>query len=45
MFETSIEFYYKGLKNLIEYKEGALPNDNVNDNVNDDEYTDYEEGI
>ena len=33
MFETSIEFYYKGLKNLIEYKEGALPNDNVNDNT------------
>lgn len=33
MFETSIELYYKGLKNLIEYKEGALPNDNVNDNT------------
>lgn len=32
MFETSVEVYYKGMKNLIEYKEGALPEDNVNDN-------------
>ena len=32
MFETSVEVYYKGMKNLIEYREGALPQDNVNDN-------------
>jgi len=32
MFETSVEVYYKGMRNLIEYKEGALPQDNVNDN-------------
>ena len=33
MFETSVELYYKGMNNLIEYKEGALPGDNVNDNT------------
>lgn len=33
MLETSIELYYKDMKNLIEYKEGALPGDNVNDNT------------
>lgn len=32
-FETSIEIYYKDLKNLIEYKENAQPEDNVADNV------------
>ena len=32
-YETSVEVYYKGMKNLIEYKEGALPGDNVNDNT------------
>ena len=32
-WETSIEAYYKGMNNLIEYKEGALPGDNVNDNT------------
>lgn len=32
-FETSVEVYYKGMKNLIEFKEGALPGDNVNDNT------------
>lgn len=32
-FETSVEVYYKGMKNLIEFKEGALPSDNVNDNT------------
>lgn len=31
--ETSVEVYYKGMDNLIEYKEGALPSDNVNDNT------------
>ncbi|MFT6282740.1 MAG: hypothetical protein ACJA0U_002878, partial [Salibacteraceae bacterium] len=33
MFESSVEVYYKGMKNLIEYKEGALPGDNINDNT------------
>jgi hypothetical protein len=32
MFETSIEVYYKTMQNLIEYKEGAQPQDNVKDN-------------
>jgi hypothetical protein len=32
-WETSVELYYKGLNNLIEYKEGALPGDNINDNT------------
>ncbi len=32
VFETSVEVYYKDMKNLIEYKEGALPEDNVKDN-------------
>lgn len=32
MFETSVEVYYKGMKNLIEYREGALPEQTVNDN-------------
>jgi hypothetical protein len=33
MFETSVELYYKEMNNMIEYKEGALPGDNVNDNT------------
>ncbi|NNE56197.1 MAG: TonB-dependent receptor, partial [Flavobacteriales bacterium] len=32
-FESSIELYYKDMDNLIEYKEGTLPEDNVNDNI------------
>ncbi len=32
-YETSVEVYYKDMRNLIEYKEGALPSDNVNDNT------------
>lgn len=32
-YETSVEFYYKDLDNLIEYKENSQPDDNVNDNV------------
>ncbi len=32
-YEASVEVYYKGMKNLIEYKQGALPSDNVNDNT------------
>ncbi|PWL28739.1 MAG: TonB-dependent receptor [Fluviicola sp. XM-24bin1] len=33
MFESSVELFYKGLNNLIEYRDGALPGDNVNDNT------------
>lgn len=33
LFETSVEIYYKGMNNLVEFKEGALPTDNVNDNT------------
>lgn len=32
-YEASVEVYYKGLNNLIEYKENSQPDDNVNDNV------------
>lgn len=31
-WETSVEIYYKHMNNVIEYKEGALPADNVSDN-------------
>jgi hypothetical protein len=31
--EISVEAYYKGMKNLIEYKPGALPQDNFTDNI------------
>ena len=30
MYETSLELYYKEMENLIEYKEGILPEDNTN---------------
>ncbi len=33
MFETSVEVYYKDMKNLVEYKEGTLLEDQVNDNL------------
>jgi hypothetical protein len=33
VFETSVEFYYKTMENQVEYKEGALPEDNLNDNA------------
>lgn len=33
MFETSVEIYYKEMNNMIEYKEGAVPGDEVNDNT------------
>ncbi len=33
MFETSVEVYYKELKNQIEYKDGALPGSDINDNA------------
>lgn len=32
-YEASVEVYYKDLRNLIEYKDGALPSDNINDNT------------
>lgn len=32
-FESSVEIYYKTMNNLIEFKEGALPQDNVQDNT------------
>lgn len=32
-WETSVELYYKHMNNLIEYKQGALPGDNVSDNT------------
>jgi hypothetical protein len=32
-FESSVEVYYKEMDNLIEFKEGALPGDNVSDNT------------
>ena len=33
LFETSVEVYYKDMDNLVEYKEGSQPQDNVNNNV------------
>ncbi|MES2800705.1 MAG: TonB-dependent receptor [Bacteroidota bacterium] len=33
MLETSVEVYYKGMNNLIEFREGAIPGDQINDNV------------
>ena len=32
-YETSVELYYKDMSNLIEYKEGVQPDDNLGDNV------------
>ncbi|MFN3918071.1 MAG: TonB-dependent receptor [Flavobacteriales bacterium] len=32
-YEGSVEVYYKDLKNLIEYKEGVSPGDDINNNV------------
>ncbi len=32
-YETSVEVYYKEMKNQIEYEEGFLPENTVNDNV------------
>lgn len=31
-YESSVEIYYKDMRNLIEYKEGAQPEDGVKDN-------------
>lgn len=33
MFEASVEGYYKDMKNLIEYKEGAEVSNDINDNT------------
>ncbi len=33
MYETSVEVYYKNMQNMIEYKENAQPEDNVEDNI------------
>lgn len=38
MFETSVELYYKEMDNLLEYKEGVSPVDDVNNNP-DNNYT------
>jgi hypothetical protein len=34
-YEASVEVYYKTMQNLVEYKENAMPGDNVNNNVED----------
>ncbi len=41
-FESSIQFYYKDMSNIIEYADGALPIDQVNDNP--DNYFVFGEG-
>jgi len=33
LLESSIEIYYKKMSNLVEFKEGSLPTDNINDNT------------
>jgi outer membrane receptor for ferrienterochelin and colicin len=38
LIETSLELYYKNMKNLVEYKEGASPYDDMNNNP-DNNYT------
>lgn len=35
-YETSVEIYYKDLKNQIEYKDGSLPGASINDNTDVD---------
>jgi hypothetical protein len=32
-YETSVELYYKKMNNLLEFQQGALPQDNVKDNT------------
>jgi hypothetical protein len=32
-YETSVELYYKRMKNQVEYREGALPDDDIKDNM------------
>lgn len=31
--ETSVEIYYKGMKNLVDYKPGAIPSNSLSDNI------------
>ncbi len=38
LIETSMELYYKNMENLVEYKEGASPYDDMNNNP-DNNYT------
>lgn len=33
IYESSVEVYYKTMQNQVEYKEGTLPENNVNDNA------------
>lgn len=33
MYEASVEVYYKTMKNQVEYREGAQPDDDVRDNI------------
>ncbi|MFM1931867.1 MAG: hypothetical protein RL226_1170, partial [Bacteroidota bacterium] len=33
MYETSVELYYKDMRNLVEYEEGARPENNLNNNA------------
>ena len=33
MWESSVEVYYKDMKNQIEFKEGSLPEDNIKNNT------------
>ena len=33
MYETSVEVYYKDMKNLIEYKDGASPDEDIKNNA------------
>ena len=32
-WETSVELYYKDMRNLIEFKDGVMPSNTVNDNI------------
>lgn len=32
-YEASVELYYKDMQNLVEYEEGARPEDNINNNT------------
>jgi hypothetical protein len=35
-YETSVEVYYKDMKNQIEYRDGSIPGNSVNDNTDKD---------
>jgi hypothetical protein len=38
VYESSVEVYYRDMKNQVEYADGALPENNINDNI-DNNYT------